>query len=101
VFMKGQREMGLKKTPPNSEIPKNIVVEAKFDFDESSMRKAFKVTFRKFFSPLTHVDEEISLQTGQEIFREAKLNAGEKTIGRCKHRSSWINFTKIKTQKGI
>lgn len=40
------------------------------------MRKAFKVLFRHFFSPLIRIDEEISLQTGQEIFREAKLNTG-------------------------
>lgn len=52
------------------------------------MRKSFKVTFKQFFSPLIRVDEEISLQTGQEIFREAKLNAGKKIIGRHKHRNS-------------
>lgn len=65
------------------------------------MRKAFKVTFKQFFSPLIPVDEEISLQTGQEIFREAKLNAGKKIIGRHEHRNSWISFTKIKIQKEI
>lgn len=65
------------------------------------MRKAFKVTFRQFFSPLIHVDEEISLQAGQEIFREAKLNARKKIIGRHKHRNSWISFTQIKKQKEI
>lgn len=65
------------------------------------MRKAFKVTFKQFFSPLIRVDEEISLQTGQEIFREAKLNAGKKIIGRHKHRNSWIIFTKIKIRKDI
>lgn len=65
------------------------------------MRKAFKVPFRHFFSPLIRVDEEISLQTGQEIFREAKLNAGKKIIRRCKDRNSWISLTKIKIQKEI
>lgn len=65
------------------------------------MRKAFKVPFRNFFSPLIRVDEEISLQTGQEIFREAKLNAGKKITGRSKDRNSWISFTKIKIQKEI
>lgn len=50
--------------------------QIQFWWKESSMRKAFKVLFRHFFSPLIRVDEEISLQTGQEIFREAKLNTG-------------------------
>lgn len=52
------------------------------------MKQAFRVTFRQFSSPLIRVDEEILLQTGQEIFREAKLNAGKKIIGRHKHRNS-------------
>lgn len=57
--------------------------------------------FRQFSSPLIHADEEISLQTGQEIFREAKLNTGKKIIGRHKHRYSWVSFTKIKIRKEI
>lgn len=61
----------------------------------------FKVPLRHFFGPLIRVDEEISLQTGQEIFREAKLNAGKKIVRRHKDRNSWINFTKIKIQKEI
>lgn len=65
------------------------------------MRKAFKAEFKQFFSPLIHVDEEISLQTWQKIFREAKLKARKKIIGRHKHRNSCIRFTNIKLQKEI
>lgn len=71
-----------------------------FWWKESSIRKVFKVLFRHFFSSLIHVDEEISLQTGQKIFREAKLNTGKKII-RSKVRNSWISFAKIKIQKEI
>lgn len=58
-------------------------------------------TIQTFFSPLIHVDEEISLQTGQEIFREAKLNPGKKIFRRSKDRNSWISFKKIKILKEI
>lgn len=80
MFMKALWERELSKKTPNFEIPELVVIETKFNFDESAMRKAFKVLFRHFFSSLIHADEEISLQTGQEIFREAKLNTGKKII---------------------
>lgn len=86
--MKALWERGLSEKTPNFEIPELVVVETKFNFDESSMRKALKAPFRHFFSPLICVDEEISLQTGQEIFREAKQNAGKKINRKSEDRNN-------------